>query len=148
MVDSVRVVEAPMKQESTPLNPATTALLMELQRNRTAMEGIRQTLERREQESPGSVHFFPASYQSSVRLRVTHIVIACGTAAESIGVKVGTNIVFRLHTTVGGVITLPAEITLDRGVEISLVDLATGGAPATTLDAFIFFYPDEKEFTK
>lgn len=138
--------QKPPEQIETPVlvNPATSALLQELSGIRMLLQEIRSNAERNEVPAPSAFHFFPQAWLSHVRLRTTNIVI-CPAAATSFGIKVGTNIAYRVAGATGA-IALATEITIERGTTVELIDLTTGlpipDDLSQALDAYILGYPE------
>lgn len=138
--------QKPPDEIETPVivNPATSALIQELSAIRALLQEIRSNAERQEVPAPSAFHFFPQPWLSHVRLRTTNIVI-CPAAAVAVGVKIGTNVAYRVAGA-SGAIGLSTEITIERGTTVELINLTTGlpipDDLSLMLDAYILGYPE------
>lgn len=129
--------------DDLPNNPTAAPLLVGMRALIEATHGVRDALERRESRAPGEFHIWPGGFRTQPQLRVKSLHI-CPIAAGSFGVKVGSAVVIRVKTGADGIVSIPAEITLNRGETITIVDLTTGNE-ATNLqliDAFMFAFAD------
>lgn len=126
--------------EPTVLNPATSALLQELAAIRTLLGEIHRNGERDEVPAPA---MFRLPLLTHVRIRATAITIM-PAAAGTYAVRVGTENRITFVAPANGVISIPAEITFERGIEIDIVVAATKvrTTSAEIADAFIFGYPE------
>jgi hypothetical protein len=132
-------VETPKEIEFTPiqLNPATTAILAGLSALGTRLDAIRDTLERREFESPGLHKLATVPIRTSLRFRVTHFIIAVSAAGVH-SLRIGTSNFFTVETAGADTLVIPLPVTIDNGVDISVVS-------AALTDAFILGYTDYPE---
>lgn len=135
-----------MAFDDLPANPTAAPLLVGMRRLIEAMHGVRETLERRESRSPGQFAIWPGGFRTQPQLRIKTLIV-CPLAAGSYGIKIGTNVTIRFNAGATGIISIPAEITLNRGETITVVDLATGqeATNAQLVDAFMFAYSDAPE---
>lgn len=121
------------------LNPATTALLAALAAVKDSVDNVRETLERRENQSPGLQRLSSTVFSTSKRFRVTHFVLSV-SAAGVYGLRVGTSDVFQVQTAGADTIAIPLPITIDSGKEISI-----SGTAVNITDAFIVGFTDYPE---
>jgi hypothetical protein len=129
-----------MAVDTERLNLGTTALLAGLAALGERMDAVRETLERREQESPGIFQLGSVAKSSSLRLRVKELVLSV-TAAGTFGLMIGTTDEGRrFNFAAAGTLVIPMPITIDSGKDISI-----SGTAANILNAYVTFFADYKE---
>lgn len=128
-----------------PANPTAAALITASRDTQRVLEQIRDALVARDAPAPGMFAIWPGTFRVQPRLRVTDIIV-CPIALGSYGIKIGTNVRFKFRGS-AGVISIPANIVLNRGESISVVDLATGleASDLQLIDAWLFAHVDYSE---
>lgn len=126
-----------MTDAPTP-NPATSFIVSALGQVVTAVDKVRDTLERREKQSPGQFRITggDAFTARSHRMRIVNWVLAVSNAG-TFGLHVGSADVVQVEAVGAGTFVIPLSITIDRGVDVS-----TSGVAADITDSFVIAYTE------
>jgi hypothetical protein len=106
-------------------NPATGLVVQALDRLAGIMREVRDNLIRREAVGPGKFDFWPGGYRVQPQIRVKTLCVS-PIASFAAAIMIGTNREFRFTTPANGVVIIPAEIVINRGETITIIDEATG----------------------
>lgn len=122
------------------INPATSALLAELQGIKSLLREIRSNAEREEVPAPAEIEI---PFQTNVRVRSMQVQIfpaAAGTWAFMVGTARRRTFV----TVASGVIAFDFKQTVERGVRVAIIDTATGQevTAAQIASAIMSGYPE------
>lgn len=120
-------------------DPASAAIVAQLTRQTELLAEIAQAGERREKPAPGIWHL---PFTTHVRIRAMQFNVSRnGAGTLDIALRVGANDVVKWR--VASIIQLDnLYITVDRGQQVDVIDLATGAPVADLLDAWITGYPE------
>lgn len=123
-------------------NMATTALLAALSSVRESVDKVWQTLERREQVSPGRFIITQNATQifraQSIALRLVNWVVALD-GADTYELRAGSSVVAVVVTAADATLVIPLEVELDRGVDLSTVALGAG----VVISSYVIAYTKE-----
>ena len=106
-------------------NPATGMVVQAIRELAVIMGSVRDALIRRQTPAPGKFDFWPGGLRVQPQLRIQTLCVS-PIASFAAAIMVGTNREFRFTTPTNGVVILPAEIVLNRGETVTIVDEATG----------------------